>query len=186
MNLGDDTAEFPVTVLVSHVVKRGAESAFATWAAGISRAALGFPGHRGVQVIRTGGGGGRQFLLLFSFAGEADLQAWERSETRRWWLARATDLVEKAPHVQALTGLEAWFSLSGEPGPPAPARYKMAAVVEFAIFPLLAVLTFALTPLLASFPTLLRLLITSIVMVLVMTYAVMPTMTRIFRRWLYS
>lgn len=186
MDLAERHTEMPVTVLVSRVVKPGREPAFTAWAEGISREAVRFPGHRGVNVIRTGAADGRQFVLLFSFARPEDLQAWERSETRRHWLQRVDDLVEGQAHVQALTGLETWFSLPGEPRARPPARYKMAVVTELAIFPLLALLSVSVTPLLATTPLLLRLLVTSAVLVLAMTYLVMPAMARLFRRWLYT
>lgn len=186
MGLAERHTEMPVTVLVSRVVKPGCEPAFAEWAEGISREAVRFPGHRGVNVIRTGAAEGRQFVLLFSFARPEDLQAWERSETRRHWLQRVDDLVEGPAHVQALTGLETWFSIPGEPRARPPARYKMAVVTELAIFPLLALLSVSVTPLLATTPLLLRLFVTSAVMVLAMTYLVMPAMARLFRRWLYT
>jgi hypothetical protein len=61
----------------------------------------------------------------------------------------------------------------------------MAVVTWIAVFPL-ATAIFALTqPLLVGLPTVFRTLVFTLIMVMTMTYVVMPRMTRLFSFWLY-
>jgi antibiotic biosynthesis monooxygenase (ABM) superfamily enzyme len=84
-----------------------------------------------------------------------------------------------------VTGLESWFTLPGRPGAPPPPPYKMALLTWITIFPLITGLVVVLGPLLEDLPLVLRLGITTAVAVPLMTWVVMPRVTRLLRRWLY-
>ena len=62
----------------------------------------------------------------------------------------------------------------------------MAVVTWLAVFPLATVVFMLLDPLLGGFPAVLRTLVFTLVMVSLMTYVVMPRMTRLFSFWLYQ
>jgi len=66
-----------------------------------------------------------------------------------------------------------------------PPRYKMAVITSAAIFPLLLLTNLIAAPLLANVSPLVRLLPVSIVLIALMTWVVMPRMTKWFRFWLY-
>jgi antibiotic biosynthesis monooxygenase (ABM) superfamily enzyme len=68
---------------------------------------------------------------------------------------------------------------------PPPPLYKIALITWLAVFPLVAVLFMLLTPLLGGASVVLRTLVFTMVMVSVVTYVVMPCMTRLFFFWLY-
>jgi uncharacterized protein len=61
----------------------------------------------------------------------------------------------------------------------------MAIITWLAVFPLATVLFMLLNPLLAGTSVVLRTLVFTMVMVSLMTYVVMPHMTRLFSFWLY-
>jgi antibiotic biosynthesis monooxygenase (ABM) superfamily enzyme len=84
-----------------------------------------------------------------------------------------------------LTGLETWFTVPSQPGAPAASRYKMAIVTWAAIYPLITSIVIASQPLLSGLPITLRLLSTTLVTVLLMTWVVMPRVTWLLRGWLY-
>ena len=81
---------------------------------------------------------------------------------------------------------EPWFTLPehDETTQP-PAKYKMAILTMVAIYPLLLLVSTILTSLLQGLPRFIIILITVILLVTVMTFYVMPWMTRVFRFWLY-
>jgi antibiotic biosynthesis monooxygenase (ABM) superfamily enzyme len=87
--------------------------------------------------------------------------------------------------TQFLTGLEGWFTLPSQPGAPPPPPYKMAIVTWVTIFPLITLIVVASAPLLGSLPVVARLAIVTGVTVPLMTWVIMPRMTRLLRRWLY-
>ncbi|MBA3950579.1 MAG: antibiotic biosynthesis monooxygenase, partial [Rubrobacter sp.] len=70
-------------------------------------------------------------------------------------------------------------------GEPAPPRYKMAIVTWLAVFPTVLIIFTLFGPLLNLLPTVLRTLLFTLTMVTLMTYLIMPRMTRLFSFWLY-
>jgi antibiotic biosynthesis monooxygenase (ABM) superfamily enzyme len=85
-----------------------------------------------------------------------------------------------------LTGLESWFTLPDRPGTPPPPPYKMAVLTWITIFPLITVVVLALDPLLDQLTLIPRLAVTTAATVPIMTWLVMPRMTRLFHRWLFA
>jgi uncharacterized protein len=84
-----------------------------------------------------------------------------------------------------VTGLESWFTLPSQPGAPPPPPYKMALLTWITIFPLITGIVVAAGPLVEDLPVVLRLGITTAVAVPLMTWVVMPRVTRLLRGWLY-
>jgi UDP:flavonoid glycosyltransferase YjiC (YdhE family) len=78
-----------------------------------------------------------------------------------------------------LTGLESWFTLPSQPGALPPPPYKMAVLTWVTIFPLITVIVIATAPLIGSLPVVPRLAITTLITVPVMTWVVMPRVTRL-------
>jgi uncharacterized protein len=177
-------ADDPVTVLYSRRVKPGREADFEAWARGIVAAARQFPGHLGASVL--GAPGSREYHILFSFADRRSLRAWLDSEERRRWLARVGELLEADRGLQQLTGLETWFKLPGSSVPTMkpPPRWKMWLVSLVAVYPLVLVFQVLVVPRMARLPLPLRALLFPLVLLTLMTFVVMPVVTRVLRRWL--
>ena len=179
----------PVTAVASRRVKRGREREFEEWVSGILAAANGFPGYLGSEVLRPGDApGDDEYRIVFRFDRKSNLRAWEESEERHRWLREAEPLIHEE-RVHVLTGLETWFTLPWKAGEPSPPRYKMAIVTWLAVFPLITVILVLFGPLfgplLGLLPMLLRTLVLTAVMVSLMTYVIMPRLTRLFSFWLY-
>ena len=176
--------EGPVTLAVRHRIKPGREAEFEEWLRGISREAMTFDGHFGYNVVRPSDTGRPEYLVFLRFDTFDNLERWEASEARQQWLGRLAPMTLHPPTREKHTGMEVWFTPpSGRSAPP---RYKMAAVSLLAIYPLILLAQWALGPLLAGWPVPLRTLATSAILVGLMTYLVMPLMTRVFTRWLYG
>jgi uncharacterized protein len=179
-------AEGPVTTSVTRRVKPGHEAAYEAFLAGISGAARAFPGYLGVEIFRpTPGGQGGEYRTVYRFDSAAHLHAWRDSPEHAAWLARAEPHVAGPMRTQVLTGLEGWFTLPSQPGAPPPPPYKMALVTWVTIFPLITLVVVATAPLLGRLPLVARLAVTTGVTVPLMTWVVMPRMTRLLGRWLY-
>jgi uncharacterized protein len=178
-------AEGPVTTTVSRRVKPGHEAAYEQFLTGIIAAARAFPGHLGVEVFRPAPGGDGEYRIIYRFDTVAHLRAWLDSAEHAAWLARAEPHVAGPIQTQVLTGLESWFTLPSQPGIPPPPPYKMALVTWMTIFPLITLVVVATAPLLGSLPLVARLAVTTGVTVPLMTWVVMPRVTRLLHRWLY-
>ena len=177
-------ADDPVTVLYSRRVKPGREADFEAWARGIVAAARQFPGHLGASVLDAPGS--REYHILFTFADRRSLRAWLDSDERRRWLARVGELLEADRGLQQLTGLETWFKLPGSnvPTMTPPPRWKMWLVSIVAVYPLVLVFQVLVVPRMARLPLPLRALVFPLVLLTLMTFVVMPMVTRALRRWL--
>jgi uncharacterized protein len=177
--------EGPVTTTVTRRVKPGHEAAYEGFLAGISGAARAFPGYLGVEVFRPAPGGTDEYRMVYRFDSAAHLRAWLDSAEHTAWLARAEPHVAGPIQSQVLTGLEGWFTLPTQPGVPPPPAYKMALVTWATIFPLITLVVVATAPLVGGWPLVVRLAVTTGVTVPLMTWVVMPRVTRLLRRWLY-
>jgi hypothetical protein len=179
--------EAPVTVVVSRRVKPGREQAYEEWVHGVVQVAMGYEGHLGSNVFRPSDPEHPDYVLVFQFNSQANLDRWIQSEDRKAWLAKVEPLVEGPMKADVLTGLENWFTLPSHRHAPAspPPRHKMAMVTWLAIFPLINVLGAGLAPVLSPLPPLLRSAVMSALMVTLMTYVVMPRLTRLFARFLF-
>jgi uncharacterized protein len=178
-------AQGPVTTTVTRRIKPGHEAAYEAFLTGISGAASAFPGHLGIEVFRPTPGQGGEYRSVYRFDSVAHLQGWLDSPERAAWLERAEAHVAGPMRTQVLTGLEAWFTLPSQPGVPPPPPYKMALVTWATIFPLITGVVVATAPLLGSLPLVARLAVTTAVTVPLMTWLVMPRVTRLLHRWLY-
>ncbi|BAU65452.1 hypothetical protein STA3757_28380 [Stanieria sp. NIES-3757] len=175
----------PVTVVISRRVKPGCEEAFEKFISGITAASMTFEGHLGANIFRPSTPGDTEYRIIFKFDRKSNLERWQKSECCRQWLARADSLILGQPVVEVITGLETWFTIPLSKPIVPPPRHKMAVVTLVAIFPLIQIVNMAIAPWFKSFPPLLSSLILTALIVLLMTYVVMPRMTLLFTRWLY-
>ena len=176
----------PVTAVASRRVKQGREQEFEEWLSGILAAVNKAPGYLGSEVLRPSDNEeDDEYRIIFRFDHASNLHAWETSEERHHWLRKSRPLLYEEEKVHVLSGLETWFTLPSKPGEPAPPRYKMAIVTWLAVFPLVTVIFTLFGNWLNLLPTLVRTLVFTTVMVTLMTYVIMPRMTRLFSFWLY-
>ena len=178
-------ADGPVTTTVTRRVKPGHEASYEDFLEGIIAAASRCPGHLGVEVFRPESGSGGEYRVVYRFDSGEHLRAWLDSGEHEAWLQRAEPHVMGPMRTQFVTGLETWFTLPGRPGTPPPPPYKMALVTWVTIFPLITLVVIVIGPLFKDLALVPRLAITTAVTVPIMTWLVMPRVTRLLRGWLY-
>jgi antibiotic biosynthesis monooxygenase (ABM) superfamily enzyme len=88
--------------------------------------------------------------------------------------------------IQRATGLEAWFTLPGERAIVPPPRWKQLLATLVGAYPLVVLLSAFVLPRIAGWPLLVRSAVLPVVLLTVMTYVVMPPLTRCLRGWLYQ
>lgn len=180
----------PVTVSITRHLDPGREHEMVSWIqAGIALAER-FPGFLGAGWVRPERDS-ETWHVLYRFADPASLASWDSSHERQWWRDSAGGLGVVESRVERRTGIEGWFD---DPttrdvrdlriAPAAPPRWKQAIVIWLAFFPLsvgVAWLFGRFAPGLALLP---RGLASTILMTPVMTYLVLPFMTRKLGWWL--
>jgi antibiotic biosynthesis monooxygenase (ABM) superfamily enzyme len=180
-----DAGEAPVTTTVTRRVKPGHETSYEEFLAGIIAAASQFPGHLSVEVFRPQSAASGEYRTVHRFDTSEHLRAWLDSDEHAAWLARAEPHVVGPMHTSFVTGLESWFTLPFQPGTAPPPPYKMALLTWITIFPLITAIVAVTGPLLEELPLALRLAIMTAIAVPLMTWVVMPRVTRLLRGWLY-
>lgn len=183
-----DPGAGPLTVVVSRRIKPGREREAEDWLHGVTAEAVRFPGHMGLEIIRPTDSLKPEYVLIFRFDTLDHLMAWERSDVRQQWLARAEAFTIGAAERQVITGLEFWFTPTAE-SPGVPPRWKMLLLTWAAITPLILLISPVARAVLGFLPStfigdILRTMLTTALIVTLMTYAVMPQVTRVFAAWL--
>jgi antibiotic biosynthesis monooxygenase (ABM) superfamily enzyme len=179
----------PVTVVITRRVKAGRTADYEAWLQQLQHDARDLPGYLGVTTQRPAPGAPLDYVSVLRFDSLASLQAFERSELRARALAQVNDFVEGDAAWRRLTGLEFWFTPPPGTVVPQPSRARMALVMISVVFGLVLAIgtlvnaAFGLLPFNTPYP--LRLLVTITIEVLLMTYWLMPLITRRLARWIY-
>jgi antibiotic biosynthesis monooxygenase (ABM) superfamily enzyme len=173
----------PVTVTVARRVTPGLEPEFERWYDGVIAAAAKYPGFLGAGILRPNQVG-QEWHVVYRFSDQDALDGWESSPERAEWLSRADTFVEETG-VRRVSGLETWFAMPGRTAP-APPKWKMAAVTLLAIIPLVLLMNVLVLPHIAGWPLVLRTLVFSGTLTTLMTWVIMPRLTRAFSRFLYG
>jgi uncharacterized protein len=185
IDLANHADDPPVTVDILQRVKPGCEAAFEQVLTDLIAAAQSFDGHLGVNIFRSGGRTNSEYRIVFKFDQVSHLKQWESSFIRQQLLKRASQFTLDAGQTSILTGLETWFTLPAQAGLPPPPRYKMFVITWATIFVLINLMNRFVIPLLQFVPSLLLTLIVTGLMVFLMTYIIMPRLTKLFAGWLY-
>lgn len=174
-----------VTVVVRRRVKPGAEAAFESAMQDFIRFVLGFPGNRGINIVRPGAGSS-EYTVVDRFADARARQSFKASNDYREWMRRLSELTEGEPYIEERSGLGGWFTPPGAPRAPVPWQLKMALVTFLGVLPLTSALPLLFAWLLPSWhPLAANVLVTALIVAL-LTWPVMPLLTRVFRPWLYG
>ena len=176
--------EGSVTVSISRKVNSGAEGAYENWISGVVEAASTFAGHQGTSVLRPSSATNHEYVIIYRFDSYENCQKWEQSTLRQTWLDKLSGLIDGEATMQRGTGLEFWFDLPNLPVKK-PKPYKMAIVLSVVVYVLVIGLNLAFDPLLDQLSFWARTLFIVISQVLLMTYLVMPKVTKALQNWLY-
>jgi uncharacterized protein len=181
--------ELPVTVSITRHVEPERLDQMVAWVRAGSSLAERFPGFLGTGWVRPSTGSD-EWHMLYRFESDAALAGWEASPQRAWWLESALGLVGESRRERR-TGIEGWFDtpqahdVEGlQPAPAAPPRWKQAVMIWTAFFPLSLVTSLLLSALAPDLPVVLRVLASTVAMTPVMTYLVLPQLTRRLDWWL--
>jgi uncharacterized protein len=185
----DDEDEGPVTLAITRRAKAEKIQEFERWLDGIVHEAMKFDGHMGVSIIRPSEMSNPEYLIILRFDNFENLAKWEKSEIRNDWIEKGRDLIEGKTKMEKQIGLEFWFTPSSARLPStadqhAPPRYKMAIVVIGIIFVLVSTLLPQVEQATLGLPGFLGTLVGVAIMVLLMTYVIMPSVTKLLRPWL--
>ena len=195
----------PITVAIERRIDPSRTVEATSWMQAGTDLAAGFAGVLGSGWVRAGEGSDLWYML-YRFRDIPTLEAWEDSPQRSWWLDSGRAFASEV-RVERRTGIEGWFDASfathveprhpghapspvtgpvQQPIPAAPPRWKQAVTIWLGFFPtnLLASWLLGFVPGFAEWPLIARVLLSTVLLTPVMTYAVLPWVTRMLRPWL--
>jgi antibiotic biosynthesis monooxygenase (ABM) superfamily enzyme len=181
--VGEDESDL-VTVVVSHPVNPSDEDAFLAWHERVADAERGFAGFRGAELFPPVTGIQEEWTALYRFDSDEHLDAWLESAERQRLLDEGKRFKNfSLKRISAPFG--SWFApASGEGGGEAPAQWKTALSVLVGLYPTVVLLSLAITELWKKAELWESLLIGNILSVALLTWVVMPIVTRALRFWL--
>lgn len=183
--MNHETNDPPVTICVLRSAKPGKEKEFEQVISSMIASAMEFTGHLGTSTFRPTDTDNPEYRIIFKFDRMSNLKRWEESDVRQRWLELVEPLSQGTGNVEKLTGLETWFTLPTKKAIVPPPRYKMALITWLAIFCLINIINILFAPILNPLPPLIRTFLLTACLVSLMTYIVMPQMTKLFAKWLY-
>jgi len=173
-----------VTAVITHRVRPGREMGYEEWLKEIAADSRNFEGYLGAHILRPELGVTADHVIVLQFDTCQHLEIWMQSDTRKIWVERVKPLIDEPESIKTLTGLEPWFQLPGQPSHSPPKLFKQAILVWIGVAASFLVVSPLVAALLASWPGVLRLLVKLTIMVALLTYVVMPFLTRRFQGWL--
>jgi len=172
----------PVKIVLERHVRPDADVAFREWSQRFVQIAKRFPGHEGASVLAVPNSDSHFVLVRFASPGELD--EWQRSNEYAALMQEADLLGPAGEYSETRTGMETWFTLPGRPQPAKPpANWKMALTTWVALLPMVVALGYLFRPF--RLPVLLEQALSTIIPVVLLTWVVMPALTRRLYRWLY-
>ena len=174
----------PLTVVVRRRIRLGFEAEFERTMHEFIRFALDFPGHQGITVLRLGEGS-RDYFVIDNFHDETARRNFTKSREYRRWMDSLAALSDGDPRIQESTGLEGWFKIAGRMDPGGPKAYKMAIATFVGVYPLSMLLALTIGRATESWPLVASSAVFNACIVILLTWIVMPIVSRLLARWLY-
>jgi uncharacterized protein len=173
------------TAVVARKIKRNREQEYEKWLGRVASALQSAPGYDGMTAISSPDPRGSVKTLLIRFVSEKALSDWEQSSIRHMLADQGNQF--STAYYQTALGIETFFSVPGSL--PAPPRWKMCILTIPTVYLLLnLVLTLLarLAPDLTEWSPQIRLIPVVCIMTVLLTYAGLPAMIKLFAPWLFS
>lgn len=175
-----------VALIITHTIKSGEEKRYEVWLTEILSAVSSFTGYLGREIFRPTQGT-RTYTSILRFDTANNLNAWVESDTRKSFVSRVSDLLEKGDVHEIRTGIDFWFTPEGVK-PPKP--WKQFLLILSAVYPLSLLIPRLFSPLFSVAPLMkqpyIRALLISATLTALLTFVIMPRYTRLVKRWLYN
>lgn len=174
----------PIHVAITRRVRPGCEAKFQNALRDFFQASFDHGGVLGAtMIVPPPGSDSREFGILRTFADARERDAFYASPLFKSWEAQCAPLTETDSWTyRPLHGLEAWFRSPHLPPP----RWKMATATFLGVFPVAMFLNVALGPWIKDWPFVLRNAVFNAAVVAVLSWVVMPVVTRLLRGWLQT
>ena len=170
-----------IHVAITRRVRAGREAEFQAALREFLKTSFGHESVLGASMLTPlPGSDTREYGILRTFANAAERDAFYASPLFKTWDESAKPMTEGEVVHRQLNGLEAWFRSPQNPPP----RWKMAVATLVGVYPTSILLANTVGPWTKAWPFLLGSLVFDVAMVALLTWPVMPLVTRVLHPWL--
>lgn len=171
-----------VTAIIARNIKPGREQEYDEWLRRYMMLERKVHGYLGTTIVAPGGKISSVRYIINRFSNKGTMDAWESS-------AEALKLIDEANkystmHYTSGTGLETWFSVPDLKAIVAPPRWKMAIIAFIGAFCISSIAHYLLG-LYTGLSPLLTHVFMNVILVMSLTYVIMPILSKLMRSWLY-
>ncbi len=174
----------PVTTIIRQVVPPDRRADYEDLLRRLLAEAPSLDGYLGTDVHPPGPDDDR-YALVLRFTDLEQLTAFKRSELSRRYLAEAASIVDTDPVFDNYSGLELWFCPPPGTTIPQPVRWRIIAVFASVGYALVLTLLAISRAALDDLPDPARLATVLVAQVTLMTYVILPWLTRRLARWIF-
>jgi len=173
----------PIHVAITRRVRPGCEAEFQQALREFFQASFAHGGVLGAtMIVPPPDSDSREFGILRTFANEQERDDFYAAPVFKVWERKCESLTESNSWTyRPLHGLEAWFRSPHNPPP----RWKMAVATFLGVFPVALALNLSLGPAIRSWPFVFSSAVFNLCVVMLLTWVVMPVVTRALHRWLH-
>ncbi|MEU6969585.1 antibiotic biosynthesis monooxygenase [Kitasatospora aureofaciens] len=176
-----------VTAVISHHVLTSREPQFVRWHAKLQKVQEKAPGYMGHELFRPVPGVQENWVSIVRFDTQEHLENWLTSTARRKLLDDGRDAFASYDVRQIRSAFSGWFRFGRESGTSTvPPNWKQAMCVLLGLYPTVMLLNLTVGKALqaAQTPGYLALFISNVLSVSILTWAVMPLISRAMEFWL--
>ncbi len=177
------TAPEPVTVVFSQAIDRDSYQAFTALYEDVADRMHAFPGFLGSDFFPPVDGVQDEHVIVASFASRSDLDRWLQSDSRREWLDSATLLIRGERTMNVVGGFGGWFPAAPS-RPLGPKRWKQAVAVLLALYPTSLLITAVRSQVAPDMNMIMAVFVANVLGVAVLSFFLMPIVTRWLDSWL--
>ena len=177
-----NATSLPIHVAITRRIKPGCEQEFQAALKDFFARSLAHTGVRGAAMLAPPpGSNSTEYGIIRSFASAAERDAFYASPLYLEWKKRIAPLSEGEPETRQLHGLEAFFRGTSSAPPP---RWKMAIATYIGVEIVTISLAFTLGRAIRDWNFFIANPIQNICVVGLLTWAVMPLVTKVLSHWL--
>ena len=180
--IDDEHSRKEITAVITRNIKPGHEKEYDEWLRRYMTLENKVPGYLGTTIIAPGGKSSSVRYIINRFSDTVTLDAWESSPEARKLIEEANKC--STMHYTSATGLERWFYVPDLKAIVAPPRWKMAIVAFIGAYCISSLGQYILG-LYIGLPPLLTHVFMNIILVIGLTYVIMPLLSKTLRSWLY-
>ncbi len=173
------------TVVVRRQIKPGREAEFEEAMRGFVDYALRCPGYLSLSILCPVAGQ-RDYTVIGKFVDERARRQFTATAEYSTWMSRLGELTDGDAAFTESSVLDEWVrAATVATTTTTPPKWKTAVATLAGVWPVVTLLGLYLTPFLVSWPYILSSVVLAAATVTLLTWFVMPTVSRVLRPWLY-